>query len=391
MGKRVLLIVLDSVGVGQAPDAAAYGDEGANTLGNTARAVRGLRIPHLEQLGLGRVTDILGAPSNEVVGAYGYMIPKSAGKDTTNGHYEFVGVTLTDPLPTYPLGFPPEVMQPFEAAIGRRTLGNKPASGTEIIAELGDLHVQTGSPIVYTSADSVFQIAAHEEVIPLAELYSICQTARQLLVGKHGVGRVIARPFIGSSGHYTRTSNRRDFSRNFGDTLLTKLTEDQIPVIGIGKIEDIYGGHGISRGIHTVNNEDGVDKTLEVMKQTNETSLIFTNLVDFDMLYGHRNDPVGFARAVEAFDKRLPELIAAMTSDDLLMITADHGCDPTTPSTDHSREGVPIIVYHKGMDRAIPLGRRDSYTDLGATIAEFFQIEWHIGTSFYPLLKGESA
>ena len=388
MQRRIILIVLDSVGVGQAPDADRYGDAGANTVGNTAKAVGGLSIPHLARLGLGRITPIEGvSPGVDVIGAYGYMIPASAGKDTTNGHFEFVGVTLKDPLPTYPDGFPPEIMAPFEQAIRRKTLGNKPASGTEIIAELGDEHVRTGKPIVYTSADSVFQIAAHEEVIPLHELYHMCETARSLLTGKHGVGRVIARPFTGSTGHYTRTSNRRDYSRDFGFTLLTKLTEEKIPVIGIGKIEDIYGGQGISIGVHTTGNDDGVAKTVEAMTRTPGPALIFTNLVDFDMLYGHRNDPAGFARAIEAFDRLLPELYATMTDADLLMITADHGCDPTTPSTDHSREGVPLLLYNKRMTGAIELGRRDTYADLGATVAEYFHVDWPLGHSFYSQIE----
>lgn len=388
LSRRILLIVLDSVGVGQAPDAAKYGDAHANTIGNTAKAVGGLRIPHLAALGLGRVTAIEGMSLHaEIHGAYGYMIPQSAGKDTTNGHYEFVGVTLTEPLPTYPQGFPPDIMTPFEQTIGRKTLGNKPASGTQIIAELGDEHVRTGSPIVYTSADSVFQVAAHEEVIPLEELYRICEHARQLLTGRHDVGRVIARPFIGTPGHYVRTSNRRDYSRDFGDTLLNKLVDKQIPVIGIGKIEDIYGGHGITTGIHTISNDDGITKTIAAMDYTHGSALIFTNLVDFDMLYGHRNDPVGFAHAIEAFDERLPEIISHMSDEDLLMITADHGCDPTTPSTDHSREGVPLLVYNKRMTTAIALGCRDTFADLGATMAEYLHVDWPFGSSFYPQIE----
>ncbi len=388
MPRRIVLMVLDSVGVGQAPDADRYGDAGANTVGNIAQAVGGLDMPHLAGLGLGRVTEIAGVdPATPVRGGYGLMVPQSVGKDTTNGHFEFVGVTLFEPLPTYPNGFPLEIMQPFEAAIGRKTLGNRPASGTAIIAELGDDHVRTARPIVYTSADSVFQVAAHEEVIPLEELYRICAVARQLLTGKHGVGRVIARPFVGESGSYVRTTNRRDFSRDFGATLLTHLTENSIPVIGIGKIEDIYGGHGITQGIHTTGNTDGVAKTIAAIRQTEETALIFTNLVDFDMLYGHRNDPVGFARAIEEFDRSLPAIMAVMGDDDLLLITADHGCDPTTPSTDHSRECVPLLAYHKRMTTPIALGRRDTYADLGATIAEYFGVKWLIGTSFYPQIE----
>ncbi|MCY0877051.1 MAG: phosphopentomutase [Firmicutes bacterium] len=389
--RRVILIVLDSVGVGQAPDAAAYGDEGANTLGHTAAAAGGLHVPNLARLGLGRITNILGVTEQEpaqVAGAYGYMVPQSAGKDTTNGHLEFVGVTLREPLPTYPNGFPAEIMRPFEAAIGRSTLGNRPASGTVILQELGEQHVQTGQPIVYTSADSVFQIAAHEKVIPVDELYRMCEIARGLLSGPHAVGRVIARPFVGVPGAYTRTANRRDYSRDFGPTLLTALSDSGVSVIGIGKIEDIYAGQGITQGVHTANNADGVVQTIKVMKAQVGPALIFTNLVDFDSLYGHRNDPIGFAKAIEAFDQSFPDILNALQEDDLLLITADHGCDPTTPSTDHSREGVPLLAYGKWMRSLTAIGRRDTYADLGATIARHLGIEWREGEDFYAQLGG---
>jgi len=387
--RRAIIIVLDSVGVGLAPDARAYGDEEANTLAHTAAAVGGIHLPHLEQLGLGAITPVMGVAATPALGcgAYGYMIPQSAGKDTTNGHLEMVGVTLREPLPTYPHGFPRSLLDEFERIIGRTTLGNVPASGTEIIRELGAIHLRTGQPIVYTSGDSVFQIAAHEDVVPVNQLYAMCQVARDLLIGDHAVGRVIARPFSGQPGAFVRTANRRDYSRDFGPTLLTTLAAYGCEVVGIGKIEDIYCGNGITRAIHTRDNEDGVTKTLQAMDDCVGPSLIFTNLVDFDALYGHRNDPVGFARAIEAFDQRLPELYARLRADDLLLITADHGCDPTTPSTDHSREGVPLLVFGKWMQQLISLGQRSTYADLGATVAEHLQTPWSIGTSFLSTIK----
>ncbi len=387
MKRRVVLIVLDSVGIGHAPDAKLYGDEGANTIAHVAQSLHGLNVPHLASLGLGKISPITGVSTSYIHGAYGMMQPQSAGKDTTNGHMEFVGVTLRDPLPTYPNGFPREIMDPFEHAIHKKTLGNRPASGTAIIEELGEEHMRTGFPIIYTSGDSVFQIAAHEEVIPIAELYAMCEVARSLLVRSHAVGRVIARPFIGTKGHFIRTSNRRDYSRDFGPTLLTELTRQKIEVIGIGKIEDIYGGHGITRGIHTTDNEDGVDQILAAMEQTKGPALIFTNLVDFDMLYGHRNDPIGFGHAIEAFDRRLPELLQRLHAEDLLLITADHGCDPTTPSTDHSRECVPLLAYFNNLKNEENLGIRSTYADLGATIAEHFGVPWSFGTSFYAQVR----
>ncbi|GAX91864.1 phosphopentomutase [Effusibacillus lacus] len=388
---RVILIVLDSCGIGEMTDAADYGDVGANTIGNIARAVGSLNVPNMAKLGLGRIHPIQGVPTAPVAGAYGKMAEQSAGKDTTNGHWEMVGVKLEHPLPTYPEGFPREIMDEFEQRIGRKTLGNKPASGTEILKELGDEHMRTGFPIVYTSADSVFQIAAHEEVIPLDELYRYCGIARELLVGPHGVGRVIARPFVGSNGQFTRTANRRDYSLLFGRTVLNELQDAGLEVIGIGKIEDIYGGSGITGGVHTEDNMDGVDKTLDYMKNV-DRGLIFANLVDFDAKYGHRNDPAGFARAIEQFDGRLPEIVAAMREDDLLILTADHGCDPTTEGTDHTREFVPVLLYGKHMQSAIDIGTRDTFADLGATIAENFGVpNPGIGTSFYQMIKRQEA
>ncbi|WP_018131899.1 phosphopentomutase [Effusibacillus pohliae] len=384
---RIILIVLDSCGIGEMTDAEVYGDIGSNTIANIAKAVGGLHVPNMAKLGLGRIHPIEGVPTDPVRGAYGKMAEQSAGKDTTNGHWEMVGVKLERPLPTYPEGFPREIMDEFERRIGRKTLGNKPASGTEILKELGDEHMRTGYPIVYTSADSVFQIAAHEEIIPLEELYRYCEIAREILVGPHAVGRVIARPFVGGNGHFTRTANRRDYSLIFGRTVLNELQDAGFPVVGIGKIEDIYGGSGITEGEHTEDNMDGVDKTLSYMKRV-KNGLIFANLVDFDAKYGHRNDPQGFAKAIEQFDARLPEIIGAMREDDLLILTADHGCDPTTPGTDHSREFVPILLHGSGIQSAIDLGTRETFADLGATIAENFCVpNPGIGSSFFSKIQ----
>ncbi|BCJ85822.1 phosphopentomutase [Effusibacillus dendaii] len=370
---RVILLVLDSCGIGEANDAAEYGDVGTNTIANIARAVGGLHVPNLARLGLGRIHPIAGVTTDAKSGAYGKMAEQSAGKDTTNGHWEMMGVKLEQPLPTYPEGFPKEIMDEFEQRIGRQTLGNKPASGTEILKELGDRHMQTGYPIVYTSADSVFQIAAHEEIVPLEELYCWCEIARAMLVGPHGVGRVIARPFVGENGQFVRTANRRDYSLLFGRTVLNELQEAGLDVVGIGKIEDIYGGSGITRGIHTNDNMDGVDQTLTAMRDV-EKGLIFTNLVDFDAKYGHRNDPYGFAKAIEQFDARMPELIGSLRANDLLIITADHGCDPTTAGTDHTREFVPLLAFATGMKTTVSLGVRETFADLGATIADNFGV-----------------
>lgn len=384
---RVILIVLDSLGIGEMTDAAKYGDTGSNTIANIAKAVGGLHTPNLARLGLGQIHPIEGVSADSVIGAYGKMAEQSAGKDTTNGHWEMVGVKLENPLPTYPEGFPREIMDEFEQKIGRKTLGNKPASGTEILKELGDEHMRTGYPIVYTSGDSVFQIAAHEEIIPVQELYRYCEIAREMLVGPDGVGRVIARPFVGADGQFTRTANRRDYSLLFGRTVLNELQEAGYNVIGIGKIEDIYGGSGITGGTHTEDNMDGVDKTLDFMKEI-DSGLIFTNLVDFDAKYGHRNDPQGFAKAIEEFDGRLPEILEFMREDDLLILTADHGCDPTTLGTDHSREFVPLILYSKKMNTPVELGVRDTFADLGATIAQNFGVpNPGIGTSFFERIK----
>ncbi len=388
--ERVVCIVLDSCGIGEMYDASAYGDQGSNTIANIAKAVGGLNIPHLESLGLGKIHPITGVSADvNAIGAYGKMAELSAGKDTTNGHWEMMGIKLDRPLPTYPDGFPRSLMDEFERRIGRKTLGNYPASGTEIIKDLGEEHMKTGSPIIYTSADSVFQIAAHEEVIGLEELYKMCEIARELLVGEHAVGRVIARPFIGKPGEFARTANRHDYSRDFGRTVLNEMDEQGLSVIGVGKIYDIYGGSGVNGKASTNGNMDGVDKTLEQMERV-EKGLIFTNLVDFDALYGHRNDPQGFAKSIEQFDARLPEILNKMGEGDLLIMTADHGCDPTTPGTDHSREYVPLVVYGKRVRGGADLGTRKTFADIGATLAENFGLKsTGLGESFLrEIVKG---
>jgi phosphopentomutase len=364
------------------PDAADFGDAGSDTLGNIAR-VRGLKLPNLARLGLGNIKPLAGIPpAAEPAACFGRCTLASPGKDTTTGHWEMVGIHLDRPFPLYPNGFPREILDEFERRIGRSTLGNKPASGTEIIQELGAEHMRTGSPIVYTSADSVFQIAAHEEVIPLWELYKICETARQILRGPHEVGRVIARPFIGSPGSFTRTANRHDYAvpppRGM---LLDRLGERNVPVHSVGKIFDVYLGRGILDSDKTRSNAEGMAKTLEAMKDTPE-GLIFVNLVDFDMLYGHRNDVEGYGRALEEFDAWEPSFEAALTPGDLAIFTADHGCDPTTPSTDHSREYVPLLTFGAEARRGVDLGVRPTLSDIGQTVAENFGTRIDKGTSF---------
>ncbi len=370
--KRVIIIVLDSAGIGELPDAAEYGDEGSNTLGNIAAAVPGFSLPNLEKLGLGNIDGIVGfKAAEEPLGCFGKMAERSVGKDTTTGHWELAGITLRKPFPVYPEGFPGDLVERFEKAIGTKTLGNYPASGTVIIKELGQQHVKTGYPIIYTSADSVFQIAAHEDVIPVQRLYEICRTAREILTGEHAVGRVIARPFTGSDGNYTRTANRRDFSLEPPEkTLLDHVKEAGLEVKAVGKIDDIFAGRGITQSIHVKDNMEGVDKTIGFIKER-FSGLIFANLVDFDMYYGHRNDPEGYARALEEFDGRVPEIIDAMARQDILFITADHGCDPTTVSTDHSREYVPLLIYGKEIRIGVNLGTRKTFSDLAQTTAEY--------------------
>jgi len=381
---RTVIIVLDSVGCGDAPDAAAYGDEGSNTLGNIARAVGGLNLPNMQKMGLGNLTNIQGVPpTTDTIGAYGRLTETSAGKDTTTGHWELGGVPLKTPFPTYPNGFPTEVIAEFERRIGRGTLGNYPASGTEIIKELGEEHMRTGKPIVYTSADSVFQIAAHTDIIPLEELYRECEIAREILTGEHAVGRVIARPFTGKPGNFTRTEDRRDFSLEPpADTILDVVKKTGLEVMAVGKIEDIFAHRGITQSNHTGNNMAGVDATIAFIKQ-GDPGLIFTNLVDFDALYGHRNNPRGYADALEAFDRRLPEILDALLPGDVLFITADHGNDPTTPSTDHSRERVPLLIAGEAIRPATNFDTRPRFSDLAATAAELLGLDWRgAGESF---------
>jgi phosphopentomutase len=378
----VLVLVCDSWGVGDAPDAGVYGDEGSDTLGNTSRAVGGLHLSNLEALGLGHLTPILGVAARADRGtAHGRATELSAGKDTTTGHWEMMGIRLHEPFPLYPDGFPAEVIEPFETAVGRRVLGNRAASGTAIITELGDEHLRTGRPIVYTSGDSVFQIACHKQIVPLETLYAWCRIARGVLDGPHRVGRVIARPFEGASGTFVRSPERRDFSvPPPGPTALDRLADAGIPVFGVGKIQDIFCGRGLAEAVYSDSNDDGVDLTLAYLRRP-RPALIFTNLVDFDSKFGHRNDPSGYAQAIEALDRRIPELLDALDGG-IMVITGDHGCDPTTPSTDHSRERTPLLAA------GLPggpheIGTRGSFGDLGATVADLLGVE-------APGLVGES-
>lgn len=383
MVKRAVLLVMDSVGVGEMPDSCLYGDQCSNTLGNISKEVSGLKIPNLQRLGLGNIAPLTGVdPPLHPEANYGKMSEMSPGKDTTTGHWELAGLILEQPFPTFPKGFPRDFIRNFEARIGREVIGNEAASGTEIIKRLGPEHVRTGKPIVYTSADSVFQIAAHEEVISVPELMKICQIAREMLVGELRVSRVIARPFLGKEGNYQRTGNRHDFSiEPIGRTLLDHVVEKNQKVIAIGKIKDIFAGKGISEYIPTQGNMDGIMKTIQSL-QSKEPGLIFINLVDFDMVYGHRNNVRGYADALEEFDLNLPDILEGLQDEDLLFITADHGCDPTTSSTDHSREYVPLLVYGKKIQRGQDLGIRETFADVGATIADYLGLE--------PLANGRS-
>jgi len=376
MRRRVILVVLDSVGIGELPDAVDYGDVGSDTLGNISKSIGGLRLPNMEKIGLGNITGIKNIlKAEEPTGAFGKCAELSIGKDTVTGHWEIAGSVLTKPLNTYPNGFPEDIIKEFEDKIGRKIIGNKVASGTEIISELGEEHIKTGYPIVYTSADSVFQIAAHEDVIPLEELYKMCSIAREMFIGEKAIGRIIARPFIGKVGEFTRTPNRKDFALDpFDKTMLDYIKEKGLNVMAVGKIEDIYNKRGITEAVHIKNNMDGVEKTLEYMKK-DKKGLIFTNLVDFDMLYGHRNDVQGYAKALVDFDNRVPEIISLMKDEDILIITADHGCDPTTLSTDHSREYIPVLIYGKRIKSGINIGIRKSYSDIGKTILHLLNIK----------------
>jgi len=388
--QRVIFIVLDSVGIGEMPDAAAYGDAGAHTLKHTAQATGGFHFKHLPRLGLGRIDALPGVPaSSDPQAAYGKMAEASPAKDTTTGHWEMAGVISNDPHRTYTdTGFPPELIGEFERAIGRGTLGNIAASGTDIIRDLGDEHRNTGKPIVYTSADSVFQIAAHEDVIPIVEQYRICGIARKLC-DDYRIGRVIARPFAGESGNYARTLHRRDYAMPAHEpTLLEHLQKHGVPVTGIGKIGDIFSERGVTKSHHTQSNAAGIDQ-LMLSLQEDSRGLIFVNLVDFDMLYGHRRDPIGYARALHEFDTALGPILDALRPDDLLMISADHGCDPTfRKTTDHTREYVPILAYGPAV-RGGDLGTRSSFADAGATIGENFGVRLPVGRSFLRKILGE--
>ncbi|HXY30974.1 MAG TPA: phosphopentomutase [Gemmatimonadaceae bacterium] len=386
MSRRAIIVVLDGVGIGAAPDASAYGDEGSNTLGNLARAVGGLSLPNLERAGLGRIAALDGVAAVESpLGAWGSMLPKSAGKDSTSGHWEICGLHVSRPFPTYPRGFPADVVAEFSRRTGRGVIGNVVGSGTEIIQRFGQEHERTGAWIVYTSADSVFQIAAHEGVVPLAELYQGCQSAREILVAPNDVSRVIARPFSGRVGHYTRTANRRDFALPPpGETLLDALASAGIPRQGVGKVDDLFAGRGISSE-HTANNAAGVAAIHRKLKEM-DGGLLLANLVDFDQAWGHRNDIAGFYQGLRAFDEELPGLDAALRKEDLLFITADHGNDPTTPSTDHARERVPLLALGRPV-HPVSLGERSTFSDLGATVAEWLGISFRgRGQSFLSAL-----
>lgn len=387
--ERALIIVADSVGVGEMPDAGQYGDEGSDTIGNIARVLGGLHLPNLQKLGLGNLHEIEGVAPHPSPGAYyARMQELSAGKDTTTGHWEICGVITEKPFPTYPHGFPKEVIEEFERETGRKTLGNYPCSGTEIISRLGEEHVRTGSLIVYTSADSVFQVAAHEEVVPLEQLYEYCKIARRILKGENSLSRVIARPFLGTPGSFYRTEGRKDYSLAPPRKTLLDLAKDAgMWVMGIGKIEDIFAFQGLTDSDHTGNNKDGLECIIRVMKERTGKGIVMVNLVDFDMLYGHRNNVKGYAQALVDFDGYIPAILDTLGSRDVLIITADHGCDPTTASTDHSREHVPLLFFAKSLPGGKSLGMRDSFADIAATLKALFTLEGDLaGTSFVPQL-----
>lgn len=384
--KRIVIIVLDSVGVGALPDAAYYGDEGSNTLGNIAKHIGGLSLPNMQKWGLGNIIDVLGVPPIcAPQGAFGKMAEKSAAKDTTSGHWELAGLIVERPFPVYPNGFPEKIISSVEQAIGRKVIGNIPASGTEIIEHLGEEHIRTGYPIVYTSADSVFQIACHEEVIPVAELYRICGIVRGIMTGEHNVGRVIARPFIGRPGSFSRTERRKDLSvEPFAPTMLDLVKANGLEVVAIGKIDDIFAQRGITKSLHTVVNQETVSYMISEIEQ-DYSGIIFANLVEFDSLYGHRNDPEGYAKALLEFDRVLPAIERALKPLDIVIITADHGCDPTTSSTDHSREYVPLLVYGKNLRQGVALGIRETFADVATTCCEYLGVKADLaGTSFLP-------
>ena len=382
MSKRAIIVVLDGVGIGAAPDAADYGDVGSNTLGNLASAVGGMQLPALQRAGLGNIAPLAGVlPAEQPLGAWGIMVPRSAGKDSTTGHWEISGVQLERPFPTYPGGFPNSIVEEFARRTGRGVIGNVVGSGTDIIDRFGAEHQQTGKWILYTSADSVFQVAAHEDVVPLEELYAACAAARAMLVAPNDVSRVIARPFTGSEGAYTRTKNRRDFSIEPPKlTLLDALAAAGVARDGVGKVDDLFAGRAI-RSRHTANNAEGITAIGKWLRSS-ESGLLFANLVDFDQQFGHRNDVPGFYQALREFDAALPTLVSALREDDLLFITADHGNDPTTPSTDHARECVPVLALGPRV-AGVTIGRRQTFSDLGATVAEWFGVPFAgAGVSF---------
>lgn len=388
--KRVFLVVMDSVGIGEAPDAAEFGDIGSDTLGHIAERMNGLNMPNMGKLGLSNIREIKGVTKAEKpLAYYTKMEEASVGKDTMTGHWEIMGLNIDTPFQVFPDGFPAELISELELKTGRKIIGNKPASGTEILDELGEEHMTTGALIVYTSADSVLQIAAHEEIVPIEELYNICEIARELTLDeKYMVGRVIARPFLGLPGDFKRTANRHDYAlKPFGRTVMNELKDGGLDVISIGKISDIYDGEGVTQSLRTVSNMDGMDKLLETLNM-DFTGLSFLNLVDFDALFGHRRDPIGYGKALEEYDARLTEVLEKLKEDDLLIITADHGNDPVHHGTDHTREYVPLLVYSKGMTEGKELPLRKTFADIGASVADNFQVEMpKYGKSFINELK----
>ena len=388
--KRVFLVVMDSVGIGEAPDAEKFGDKGSHTLGHIGERMNGLNMPNMAKLGLSNIEEIKGIePAGTPLAFYTKMEEASNGKDTMTGHWEIMGLNIQTPFRTFPDGFPEELISELETRTGRKVIGNKPASGTEILVELGEEHMKTGDLIVYTSADSVLQIAAHEEIVPIEELYDICKIARELTLDeKYMVGRVIARPFVGEPGNFKRTSNRHDYAlKPFGRTVMNELKDAGLDVLAIGKISDIYDGEGVTESLRTVSNMDGMDKLLQTLDQ-DFTGLSFLNLVDFDAVFGHRRDPEGYGKALEEYDARLPEVFEKLKEDDLLIITADHGNDPVHHGTDHTREYVPLLVYSKRMSEGKELPVRKTFADIGATVAENFNVKMpDHGTSFLKELK----
>lgn len=383
--KRIIWIIIDSVGIGALPDSKKFGDEDVNTLGNIVRNYKDIKIPNLINLGIGNINGVdFMDKIDKPIGSFGKCMEVSQGKDTTTGHWEMTGVLVKTPFKTFENGFPKEIIDEFEKRTGRKVVANKPASGTAILDEYGEHQMKTGDVIVYTSADSVFQIAAHEEIIPLEELYKMCEVAREIMMGDNAVARIIARPYIGNKkGEFERTSNRRDYSLNpFEDTVLDNIKGQDLDVIGVGKIEDIFNGQGITEAIHTKDNMDGIDETINYIKKDNK-GLIFTNLVDFDSKYGHRRDAKGYKEALEEFDARIPEIVDAMGEDDILIINSDHGNDPTYKGTDHTREYIPVLVYGKSIKEGLNLGIRNSFADIGATVADILDVKLpNYGESF---------